>query len=65
MSLLAGDVTADPLAAQAGYLPVRRPALSPQRLDRWASDPAPWRTRVAAAAQFLGQAAPAGPACAP
>jgi O-succinylbenzoate synthase len=62
MSLLTGDVTADPLAAQAGYLPVRRPPLSPQRLGRWESDPAPWRARVAAAAQFLGAAAPAGPA---
>jgi o-succinylbenzoate synthase len=62
MSLLTGDVTADPLAEQAGQLPVRRPPVSPQRLSRWQSDPAPWRARVVAAAEFLGAAAPAGPA---
>jgi O-succinylbenzoate synthase len=62
MSLLTGDVTADPLAGQAGYLPVRRPPVDPQRLAQWQSDPAPWRTRVAEAADFLGQAVPAGPA---
>jgi o-succinylbenzoate synthase len=62
MSLLTGDVTADPLAEQAGYLPVRRPPVDPQRLAQWQSDPAPWRTRVAEAADFLGEAVPAGPA---
>jgi O-succinylbenzoate synthase len=62
MSLLTGDVTADPLAEQAGYLPVRRPPVDPQRLAQWQSDPAPWRTRVAEAADFLSQAVPAGPA---
>jgi O-succinylbenzoate synthase len=62
MSLLTGDVTADPLAEQAGYLPVRRPPADPQRLAQWQSDPGPWRARVAAAADFLGQAVPAGPA---
>ncbi len=62
MSLLTGDVTADPLAEQAGHLPVRRPPVSPQRLSRWQSDPAPWRARVVAAAGFLGAAVAAGPA---
>ena len=62
MSLLTGDVTADPLAEQAGYLPVRLPLADPQRLAQWQSDPAPWRARVAAAADFLGEAVPAGPA---
>jgi O-succinylbenzoate synthase len=62
MSLLTGDVTADPLAEQAGYLPVRRPAVDPQRLAQWQADPAPWRARAAAAADFLGEGVPAGPA---
>ena len=62
MSLLTGDVTADPLAEQDGYLPVRRPPADPQRLAQWQSDPGPWRARVAAAADFLGEAVPAGPA---
>ena len=62
MSLLAGDVTADPLAEQDGYLPVRRPAADPQRVRSWSADPEPWRARVTAAAEFLGAAAPAGPA---
>ncbi len=58
MSLLAGDVTADPLAEQDGTLPVRRPDVDPQRLARWQVDPAPWRARVVAAAEFLGGYAP-------
>jgi O-succinylbenzoate synthase len=62
MSLLTGDVTADPLAEQAGYLPVRRPPVDPHQLAQWQCDPAPWRARVAAAADFLGEAVPAGPA---
>ena len=62
MSLLTGDVTADPLAEQDGYLPVRRPPADPQRIRSWSADPQPWRARVAAAAQFLGAAAPAGTA---
>jgi hypothetical protein len=28
----------------------------------WSADPEPWRARVVAAAEFLGAAAPAGPA---
>jgi o-succinylbenzoate synthase len=53
MSLLAGDVTARPLAPEDGELPVRRPAVDPARLARWETDPAPWRERAAAAARFL------------
>ncbi len=53
MSLLAGDVTASPLAPEAGGLPVRRPAVDPGELARWEADPAPWRERAAAAARFL------------
>jgi O-succinylbenzoate synthase len=53
MSLLAGDVTADPLAETAGELPVRRPAVDPVALARWEADPAPWRERALAAAEFL------------
>ena len=53
MSLLAGDVTAGPLVPEAGELPVRRPAVDAGQLARLEADPAPWRDRAAAAAQFL------------
>jgi O-succinylbenzoate synthase len=53
MSLLAGDVTAAPLAPEAGELPVRRPAVDVGQLARWETDPAPWRDRAAAAARYL------------
>jgi len=53
MSLLAGDVTADPLTAAAGELPVRRAAVDPAALSRWEVDPAGWRDRLLAAAEFL------------
>ena len=53
MSLLTGDVTADPLAESGGELPVRRPAADPGVLARWEADPAPWRERALAAAEFL------------
>ena len=58
MSLLAGDVTAAPLAPGQGLLPVRRPSVSPAELARWEVDPRPWRDRAAAAAKFLGEVAP-------
>src|ERR1700691_5507934 len=35
MSLLAGDVTADPLVPEAGELPVRRPAVDADALAEW------------------------------
>ena len=47
MSLLAGDVTAGPLAPEAGSLPVRRRPSTPDELARWETDPAPWRERAA------------------
>jgi O-succinylbenzoate synthase len=53
MSLLAGDVTEEPLVAAGGELPVRRPAVDPARLAAWETDPAPWRARVLAAAEYL------------
>ena len=55
MSLLAGDVTADPLLPEGGELPVRRPAVDLAPLARFEADPAPWRDRAAAAARFLGE----------
>ena len=55
MSLLAGDVTADPLVPEGGELPVRRPAVDAAQLARFEADTAPWRGRVAAAWKFLGQ----------
>ena len=54
LSLLTGDVTAAPLAPAAGLLPVMRPEIDPERLARWETDPAPWRERALAAAQYLG-----------
>jgi O-succinylbenzoate synthase len=53
MSLLAGDVTADPLAPEAGELPVRRPDVDEAQLARWETDPGPWRARAQAAARYL------------
>ena len=53
MSLLAGDVTAQPLAEAGGTLPVRRPSADPDALARWESDPGPWRERALAAARHL------------
>jgi O-succinylbenzoate synthase len=55
MSLLTGDVTAEPLAAEDGALPVRRPAVDPAELARWEVDPRPWRDRAEAAARYLGE----------
>jgi O-succinylbenzoate synthase len=54
MSLLTGDVTAEPLAETGGELPVRMAVPDPAELERWAADPAPWRARMAAAAAELG-----------
>jgi o-succinylbenzoate synthase len=54
MSLLTGDVTAQPLAEQAGSLPVRPAVPDPAELERWSADPAPWRARMTAAAEYLG-----------
>jgi len=54
MSLLTGDVTAEPLVPAGGMLPLRRGEVDCQRLAAWECDPAPWRDRVLAAAEFLG-----------
>jgi O-succinylbenzoate synthase len=53
MSLLAGDVTAEPLAETGGTLPVRRPGADVDALARWETDPEPWRRRALAAARHL------------
>jgi O-succinylbenzoate synthase len=56
MALMTGDVTAAPLAEEAGALPVRRPPVDPAALAAWEIDPAPWRARAQAAAAFLSDA---------
>ncbi len=53
MSLLAGDVTADPLRETGGTVPVRRPPVDLDALARWETDPEPWRERARAAAEHL------------
>ena len=55
MSLLTGDVTAEPLAERGGELPVRRPAVDPAALAEWEADPEPWRRRALAAARYLDE----------
>jgi O-succinylbenzoate synthase len=56
MSLLTGDVTAEPLAEAGGLLPVRRPAVDLAALARFETDPEPWRQRALAAARHLAAA---------
>jgi o-succinylbenzoate synthase len=53
MSLLEGDVTAEPLAEVGGELPVRRPPVNLAELARWETDPQGWRSRAMAAAEYL------------
>ena len=53
MSLLAGDVTAAPLAEAGGELPVRRPSVDEAALAQWETDPEPWRQRALLAAEYL------------
>ena len=53
MSLLTGDVTADPLVPAEGMLPLRASAVDIERMCAWECDPAPWRSRALAAAEFL------------
>jgi o-succinylbenzoate synthase len=53
ISLLSGDVTADPLAEVAGELPVRPAFVDNDALARFETDPAGWRARLLAAAEFL------------
>jgi O-succinylbenzoate synthase len=53
MSLLAGDVTAQPLTEAGGELPVRAAVVDETELARWEVDAVDWRARLLAAAQFL------------
>jgi O-succinylbenzoate synthase len=53
MSLLAGDVTAAPLAEAGGELPVRPADVDEAALARFEVDPQDWRDRLLAAAEFL------------
>jgi len=53
MSLLTGDVTADPLIESGGELPVRRPAIDEAELARWEIDPGPWQARAREAGRYL------------
>ena len=53
MSLLAGDVTAAPLAEAGGSLPVRAAAVDEAALARYEVDAGSWRQRLLAAAEFL------------
>jgi o-succinylbenzoate synthase len=53
MSLLAGDVTADPLTETHGALPVRPAVVAAAELAQWETDPSPWRARAMAAAEYL------------
>ncbi len=54
MQLLTGDVTARPLLPERGMLPLRVTDIEAEPIAGWESDPAPWRRRVLAAAEFLG-----------
>jgi len=53
MSLLSGDVTAEPLTESGGALPVRPAKVDEAALARFEVDPAAWRARLILAAQFL------------
>ena len=53
MSLLAGDVTANPLTEADGLLPVRSAVVDEAVLARWEVNPRAWRERIIAAAEFL------------
>jgi len=53
MSLLSGDVTAVPLAESRGQLPVRAAEVDEAALARFEVEPAGWRERLLAAAEFL------------
>jgi o-succinylbenzoate synthase len=53
MQMLTGDVTASSLRPDAGKLPVRAAHVDEEVLAAWECDPAPWRDRALAAAEFL------------
>jgi O-succinylbenzoate synthase len=58
MSLLAGDVTAEPLIESGGEVPVRAAAVDEGQLARWEVDAADWRARALAAAEYLPETVP-------
>jgi o-succinylbenzoate synthase len=58
MSLLAGDVTAEPLTESGGELPVRPAVVSDAALAEYEVDPDEWRVRALAAAEYLPSARP-------
>lgn len=51
LSLLDGDVVADPLVVVDGRIEVRRPVVDERALARFETDPGPWRRRAEAAAR--------------
>jgi O-succinylbenzoate synthase len=53
MAMLTGDVTTSPLLPVAGKLLVRAVQADDDALAPWECDPAPWRTRALAAAEYL------------
>jgi len=53
MQMLAGDVAVNPLLPENGRLPVRAVRVDDEALAPWERDPAPWRDRILAAAEFL------------
>jgi o-succinylbenzoate synthase len=53
MSLLSGDVTADPLTETGGELPVRPAVVDEVALAKYEVDPSGWRDRLLAAAGYL------------
>ncbi|MQY09001.1 o-succinylbenzoate synthase [Actinomadura sp. RB68] len=53
LSLLEGDVAAEPLRAEGGVLPVRRPAVDEAALARYEIDDEGWRRRMDGAAAVL------------
>ena len=57
LALLEGDVVAEPLLPEHGWLAVRRPEPDPELLERWAADPATaarWRHSYLAAGLLAG-----------
>ena len=48
VAFLTGDVVAEPLAPEGGFLPVRRPAVNDAALAPFECDPGPWLARVGA-----------------
>ncbi|MCW2887203.1 MAG: o-succinylbenzoate synthase [Streptosporangiaceae bacterium] len=53
LSLLEGDVVADPLLAEAGEIPVRRPDVDEAALARYEIDGHDWRRKVADAQSLM------------